>query len=204
MPVEKKIIFYSKANIVKNLLCFLFKVVVGIVFNSGLLIAIGLYNLFISGVNANCAHGLKKNEDSLDDCATYINGGSMIAMSSICYLGYAIFQIVFPSNTTYNLIIAIIIFVASSINILSSFIGILRAKGKTLLVKEYKITKLATALNNLVLAQIAILSFSNITNVDKFNIIIGLIMGSLILFLGIYLIIDGKSKKKIFENILNK
>ncbi len=204
IPIEKRIIFFSKANIIKNLLYFLFKIIVGIIFKSGLLIAIALYNLFIGIVKANCAHGLKKNEDSIHDCTTYIKGGSMIAISSMFYIGYAIIQFIYPSNTKYNLAIAIIIAIVSTISIIISLLGVIRVKGKTMLVREYKITNLATAFNNLVLAQIAILSFSHAEDFNQFNTLIGLIIGAFILLLGIYLVIDGLAKKSVLKKQLKK
>lgn len=199
IPEEKKIVFFGKMNLIKNLLFFLFKIIVGIIFHSWLLIAIALYNLFIGIVKLNCARGLKRNVDSIHDCTTYIHGGGLLAISSIFYVLYAVFQVVYPSNTKYTLIIAIIIALFSTISIVSSIIGVVRTKGKTMLVKEYKMANLAIALNNLVLTQIAILSVTTTGDMSKFNSLIGIIVGSTILLLGLYLMIDGYAKRKILK-----
>ncbi|MBR2969627.1 MAG: hypothetical protein IKC49_01060 [Clostridia bacterium] len=199
IPEEKKIVFFGKVNIIKNLLYFLFKIIVGIIFKSGLLIAIAIYNVLIGVVKANCTHGLKKNQDSIHDCNRYIQGGSIIAISSIFYILYAILQVVYPTNTKYTLVIAIIIALFSTINIVTSIVGAVRAKGKTLLVKEYKLSSLATAFNGLVLTQIAILSVMVTNDMSQYNSIFSIIIGAFILILGLYLIIDGHAKKKVIK-----
>ena len=69
--------------------------------------------------------------------------------------------------------------------------GLIRIKGKTMLIKEYKITNFAIALTNVVLTQIAILSFLEVGNMHYYNSIFGVIVGCIILACGLYLVING-------------
>ena len=64
IPEEKKIIVYGKLAFFKNLFYFLFKILVGVYFNSWFLIAIAIYSLFIGYVKNNCSSGLRKNKEN--------------------------------------------------------------------------------------------------------------------------------------------
>ena len=205
IPESKKIIVYGKLAFFKNLFYFLFKIIVGIVFESWFLIAIAIYSLFIGYVKNNCSRGLLKNKDNINDIYSYIRGGVVLSISSIFYITYTIFQIYYPSNFQYNLIIAIAIATFATYSIAMSIVGIVRAKGKTMLIKEYKFTNFATAFNNLVLTQIALLSISSTSiRMAVYNGIIGVIVGIIILGIGLYLTIDGLIKKHKFYQIVNK
>ena len=205
IPESKKIIVYGKLAFSKNLFYFLFKIVVGIVFESWFLIAIAIYSLFIGYVKNNCSREVLKNKDNINDIYSYIRGGVVLSISSIFYITYTIFQIYYPSNFQYNLIIAIAIATFATYSIAMSIVGIVRAKGKTMLIKEYKFTNFATAFNNLVLTQIALLSISSTSiRMAVYNGIIGVIVGIIILGIGLYLTIDGLIKKHKFYQIVNK
>ena len=205
IPESKKIIVYGKLAFFKNLFYFLFKIIVGIVFESWFLIAIAIYSLFIGYVKNNCSRGLLKNKDNINDIYSYIRGGVVLSISSIFYITYTIFQIYYPSNFQYNLIIAIAIATFATYSIAMSIVGIVRAKGKTMLIKEYKFTNFATAFNNLVLTQIVLLSISSTSiRMAVYNGIIGVIVGIIILGIGLYLTIDGLIKKHKFYQIVNK
>lgn len=205
IPESKKIIVYGKLAFFKNLFYFLFKVIVGIVFRSWFLIAIAIYSLFIGYVKDNCSRGLLKNKDNKKDIHSYIRGGVVLSVSSIFYIIYTIFQIYYPSNFQYNLIIAIAIAAFATYSIAMSIVGIVRAKGKSMLIKEYKFTNFATAFNNIVLTQITLLSVASTSeNIAVFNGIIGVIVGILILGIGLYLTIDGLIKKHKYYEIVKR
>ena len=195
IPEEKKIIVYGKLAFFKNLFYFLFKILVGVYFNSWFLIAIAIYSLFIGYVKNNCSSGLRKNKENIKDIHAYIRGGVVLAISSVFYIVYSVFSIYYPSNFEYNMIIAIAIATFATYSIAISIVGVCKTKGKTMLIKEYKLTNFATAFNNLVLTQIALLSFSNVENSAFYNGLIGICVGVIILGIGLYLMIDGLVKK---------
>lgn len=202
IPEEKKIIVYGKLAFFKNLFYFAFKIAVGIIYRSYFLIAIAIYSLFIAYVKNNCSRGLKRNKENIKDIYSYIRGGAVLAMSSVFYIIYSVFQIYFPSNSQYNIFIAICIAGFSVYSIGMSLWGVIRAKGKTMLIKEYKLTNFATAFNNLVLTQISILSFMTLENVALYNGLIGVAMGLIVLSIGLYLVFDGLNKKRKYYQIV--
>jgi len=203
IPEAKKIIVMGKLAFLKNLLMFSFKIIVGVAFESWFIIAIALYGLCIGFVKNNCAHGLKRNKDSTKDIHSYVTGGTILSISSLIYIVYSYFQIYYPSNSKYTLVIGIIFATFAFASITVSILGLVKARGKTMLIKEYKLTNFATALNSIVLAQIAILSFTSPeVNVALYNGIVGIICGIVILAIGIYLIIDGYVKKRRYERII--
>lgn len=202
IPEEKKIIVYGKLAFFKNLFYFLFKILVGVYFNSWFLIAIAIYSLFIGYVKNNCSSGLRKNKENIKDIHAYIRGGVVLAISSVFYIVYSVFSIYYPSNFEYNMIIAIAIAAFATYSIAISIVGVCKTKGKTMLIKEYKLTNFATAFNNLVLTQIALLSFSNVENSAFYNGLNGICVGVIILGIGFYLMIDGLVKKHRYYKII--
>ena len=204
IPEENKLVAYGKLAFIKNLFYFLFKILVGIIFKSWFLITIALYSLCIGVVKNICSRGLNSKDDKRN-INRYILGGAVLTASSIFYIVYSVFQMFIPTNFSYNIIIAIAIAAFATYSIVVSIIGVVKMRGKSALIKEYKLTNFATAFNNLVLTQIAILSFT--TNADNsfYNGLMGVIVGFIILVTSIYLLIDGvKKKKKYYQEINNK
>lgn len=204
IPEKNKIIFYGKVAFFKNLLFFAFKVIVGLLFKSWFLIAVAIFGLFIGYVKNNCAYGLKKSKDNIKDIQLYIKGGAVLATSSLVYLAYSILQIYIPYNAHYHMSIAIIITVFAVYRILVSVYGMAKVSGKTMLIKEYKLTNFAAAINNVVLSQIAIFSFVKFENSAIYNTILGIVAGSIIFAVGLYLTIDGIMKKRKYYSIIKK
>lgn len=198
IPEKNRLIVYGIGALVKNFFYFLFKVIVGIIFKSPFLIAMAIYNVLIGLVKANCSRGLLKNKDDHKDLKTYIEGGLILTLSSIFYLAYVIIQLFFESNVKYNMFVAIAIAGFACYAITVSIIGVVKNKGKTMIVKEYKLTNFATAFTNVVLAQVAILSFTTDANMYRYNAIIGIIVGSIILLMGLYLTINGFIMRKVY------
>jgi hypothetical protein len=168
-----------------------------------MLIAIALFGMCIGLAKKQCSRGLEKHKDSTKDIPTYIAGGAILTTSSIFYIAYSYFQIYYPSNTRYHMYIAIAIAAFAAYQISVSLTGVIRAKGKTMLIKEYKLTKLAAACNDIVLAQIAILSFTKPgVDVSLYNGVVAVICGSIVLTIGVYLILDGLYKRNKFSKII--
>lgn len=196
IPEKNRTIAYGILALIKNLFYFLFKIVVGIIFKTPLLIAIAIYNLLIGLVKANCSRGLWKNNDNLKDCKTYINGGVILLVSSLFYILYTSNQILNPYNIKFNIVIALIIATFSTISLTISIIGLFKTKGRTMLIREYRFTNFATALTNLVLTQIALLSLMSVPKMQYYNSILGVVIGVVILGFAIYLVIDGINKSR--------
>ena len=205
IPEKNRTIAYGIMALLKNLCYFAFKVIVGIVFKTPLLIAIAIYNLLIGLVKANCSKGLWKNKDDLKDCKTYITGGAILLLSSIFYILYTANLVSNPYGFEYNMPIAILIAGFATYSITVSIIGLFRTKGKTMLIKEYKFTNFATALNNIVLTQMALLSLMSVPNMHRYNAIVGIINGVVILGFGLYLVIHGIITLRVYTTgITNK
>lgn len=205
IPETNRTIAYGFMALVKNLFYFAFKIIVGIVFKTPLLIAVAIYNLLIGLVKANCSRGLWKNKDDLKDLKTYIRGGGILLLSSICYIIYTANQVTNPYGIKYNTVIAIAIAAFATYSITVSIIGLFRTKGKTMLIKEYKFTNFATALNNIVLTQMALLSLMPVKNMNFYNALVGVINGIVILGFGLYLVIHGLIQLRVYTTgITNK
>ncbi len=198
IPEKNRTIVYGFMSLLSNLCIFCFKVFVGIVFKQPLLIAIAIYNILIGLVKANCSRGLWKHKDNLSDCKIYITGGVILSLSSICYIIYTTNQVGNPYGIKYNTIIAIAIAALATYRITVSIMGLFNTKGKTMLIKEYKFTNFATALTNILLTQMALLSLMPIPNMHFYNALIGAIIGIVILAFGLYLTINGIIQLKLY------
>ena len=202
---KNRTIVYGFMALIKNLFYFTFKIIVGILFKTPLLIAVAIYNLLIGLVKANCSRGLLKNKDDLKDLKTYILGGAILLLSSICYIIYTANQVGNPYGIKYTPIIAIAIAAFATYSITVSIIGLFRTKGKTMLIKEYKFTNFATALNNVVLTQMAILALTPVENMNFYNALVGVINGIVILGFGLYIVIHGLIQLRLYTTgITNK
>lgn len=194
--IENRIIMFGKLSIFKYLFYFLFYFCVSYVFKSWFLIAIAIYSLCICFAKANCIRGLSKNQDELKDCESYIRGGAILTGSSIFYLIFIVYQAITPTSFQYSFIVAIAIALYAFYNIVVAVFGLITSKGRTLLVKEYKLTNFAIAFNNMLIAQIAISSFIADSNSMYYNLLLGTICGAITLLIGIYLIFDGRKKQR--------
>lgn len=198
--IENRIIMFGKLSTFKHLFYFLFYICVSYIFESWFLIAIAIYSLCICIVKANCIRGLSKNQDQTKDCKSYIRGGIILTSSSMFYLIFTVYQTFYPSSFQFSFVVALAIALYAAYNILVSVWGLIRSKGRTLLVKEYKLTNFALAFNNMLIAQIAISSFIASSNSAFYNIFLGIICGTITLIIGMYLIIDGAFKKYKIKN----
>ncbi len=200
IPERNRTIVYGLMSLLKNLCFFAFKIIVGIVYRTPLLIAVAIYNLLIGLVKANCSRGLLKNKDNFKDCKTYIIGGATLFLSSIFYIIYTANQVNIPVDRHFNLVIAILIAGFAAFRVVMSVGGLIRIKGKTMLIKEFKITNFAIALTNVVLTQIAILSLLEVPNMHYYNSIFGVIVGFIIHVFGLYLVINGLLHIKVYTS----
>ena len=205
IPEKNKFVIFGIAALITNSFYFIFKVVVGIIFNAPILIAMAIYNMIIAIVKANCSKGLLNNKDEYKDTKTYIQNGIILTISSIFYITYAVFLSIFESNTKFHMIIAIAIAAFACFDITKSIISLIKFTGRTMIVKQYKLVNLAKAFNNIVLAQIAILSFTTDYNTYQYNSILGVIVGTIILGIGLYLVINGFMHLRVYTTgITNK
>ena len=198
IPEKNRTIAYAIIAVFKNLLFFAFKIIVGIIFKTPLLIVIAVYNLLVGVIMANCSRRLLKQNDDLKDCQAYILGGVILLVSSILYIVYNIYQVGNPYNIEYNMPIAIVIASMAAFTVAMSINGLVKTKGRTMLIQEYKFTKFATALNNIVLTQIALLAIFQVPNMHYYNSIVGTINGLVILGFGLYIIVSGLIKLKVY------
>ena len=205
IPEKNRTIAYGIMALLKNLCYFAFKITVGILFKTPLLIAIAVYNLLIGLVKANCSRGLWKNKDDLKDIKTYIRGAAILILSSISYIIYTANQVGNPYGIQYNTIIAIAIAAFAAYSVTLSITGLYHTIGKTMLIKQYKFTNFSTALTNLVLTQIAILSLMPVARMNFYNALLGIVVGSVILGFGLYMLIHGLIHLRVYTTgITNK
>lgn len=151
-----------------------------------------------------CYKSINRYDDSLKTLQKFRNGGLILTAASLCYIGYSTFMIFVPTNFQYGMIISIAIATFSFTNLVLATIGIVKTKGKNILLREIKVTNLAAALTNIVLTQIAILSFTFAEDASLYNGLMGIGVGFIILIMGVVLSIRGQNKIIKFKELENK
>ena len=205
IPEKNRTIAYGFMSFLFNVFFFIFKILVGIVFETPLLIAIAIYNFLIGYVKVNCSKGLLKHKDTLEDFRAYLFGGSVLVVSSALYIVYTANLVGNPYGIKYTPSIAVVIAAFAAYRIIISLYGLCKTKGRTMLIKEYKVANFASALTNIILTQMAILSFMPIPNRYFYNSLVGVIVGCVILVFGLYLVLHGLIQLKVYTTgVTNK
>ncbi|WAO22427.1 MULTISPECIES: hypothetical protein [Listeriaceae] len=125
-----------------------------------------------------------------DQRKSYRSIGWMILFSSIMFIVFC--SVLTISNTAikYDPHIAVIIATVTFTELVLSIHGIINArKDKKLIMEAVKLTNFASALISLALTQAALLSFAYDGNVVGYNMISGLLFGTISGFIGIYMIL---------------
>ena len=131
----------------------------------------------------------------------YIKSGILIIIASILFINYSIVVMKLHLNSSYHMYVAILIATVTFTDIAIATIGIIKAKKKNDLETEIlKYINLSTALISLSLTQTSILSFTmKNQDMSNWNGIGGIVMGSLVCSIGIYMAVNG-TIKRINEN----
>ncbi len=192
--LAQRTVFFARITSFFNFVWFTFRLITGICFNSIFLIVSAGFSFCNGSVRRMCYKSIKQYDSSLKTLLKFRNGGIILTLASLCYIGYSTFMIFIPTNFHYGMIISIAIAAFSFTNLILAIIGIVKTKGKNVLLREIKVTNLAAALTNIVLTQIAILSFSSTADASLYNGLMGIGVGFIILIMGIVLSILGQNK----------
>lgn len=202
--LAQRTVFFARITSFFNFVWFAFRLITGICFNSIFLIVSAGFSFCNGSVRRMCYKSINRYDDSLKTLQKFRNGGLILTAASLCYIGYSTFMIFVPTNFQYGMIISIAIATFSFTNLVLAIIGIVKTKGKNILLREIKVTNLAAALTNIVLTQIAILSFTFAEDASLYNGLMGIGVGFIILIMGVVLSIRGQNKIIKFRELENK
>lgn len=126
----------------------------------------------------------------MDQRKSYRSIGWMILFSSIMFIVFCSVLTISDTAIKYDPHIAVIIATVTFTELVLSIQGIINArKDKKLIMEAVKLTNFASALISLALTQAALLSFAYDGNAVGYNMISGLLFGTISGFIGIYMIL---------------
>ncbi|KMT62289.1 hypothetical protein X559_1334 [Paenilisteria newyorkensis] len=166
------------------------KIVLGVFSLSFILIINAFFNMGMAVAKYLAVKTHRTSVTEMDQRKSYRSIGWMILFSSIMFIVFC--SVLTISNTAikYDPHIAVIIATVTFTELVLSIHGIINArKDKKLIMEAVKLTNFASALISLALTQAALLSFAYDGNVVGYNMISGLLFGTISGFIGIYMIL---------------
>lgn len=128
----------------------------------------------------------------------YTDIGICVIVASILFINYSIAVMKMHLNSTYHMYVSLLIATVTFTDIALAVVGIVKAKKKKDIENEMlKYVNLSTALISLVLTQKSILSFTNDgQDMSFYNGLGGIVIGSIVCTIGIYMAIKGRIQEK--------
>lgn len=166
------------------------KIVLGVFSLSFILIINAFFNMGMAVAKYLAVKTHRTSVTEMDQRKSYRSIGWMILFSSIMFIVFC--SVLTISNTVikYDPHIAVIIATVTFTELVLSIHGIIHArKDKKLIMEAVKLTNFASALISLALTQAALLSFAYDGNAVGYNMISGLLFGTISGFIGIYMIL---------------
>lgn len=132
--------------------------------------------------------------------------GGVLCFAALCYIGYMVQYVLFPSDLRrYGSLTSVVIVAVSGVEVAFALVGIFRArKDKDLLMEGLKCVNLVSSLIAVVTAEAVVLTFfSDLgltagVNTAFINALFGLTLGLVSLTVGIYITTKAKRLKKDF------
>lgn len=139
------------------------------------------------------------NEIEKEKQAKAITVSILIIISGVFFTFYMARLFFIDNSKTYGLIFSIAIAFFSFTELAISIYNFVKAKKRNdLLLKSLRGCSLASSCYAITLTQVALLSATNSTN-NFYNAVTGVIFGSFVVLIGIYLLIDNSLNKKTKE-----
>lgn len=196
MSLKDKNNIFIKLSYYKNFLVGVSKIILSIMSMSLSLFISSFYNL---GIGIAKRNSIKVSKKSLYN--KYINVGIIVIVSSLIYVAYSIYRLIFGMNPNYHMYVGIGIAAVTFTDLTLAIIGIVKARKRQDMQSEVlKFIKLSTALISLSLTQTALLSFTIEGDISVYCAGGGILFGVFAGIVGIYMIrYIVKNKAKIVE-----
>lgn len=183
IPYETKLLYTTTVTMTAGLVMTMGKIIFG-VFTDIILCAVGAFNLMLLIAKLGCVIGIRKNK-------TFNNRNTFTAI--FLFFGGLLYSVYMSLNLLldipqdgYSMVTAIIIATISFTELAIAIYGLIRTKEKGHYYRNIKIISFASSLIAIMTAQIAILSFTNETDVSHFNSYSGIAVGGITMLLAIY------------------
>ncbi len=180
---RRRIILFTRSSMIWNIIVALYKISLAYMSHSVLILLYAFYDISLIITKTTFIKKLK------DESERYYIVGLIVMASSILYIIYSIRILAGESPIRYNLYLSIAITVISVLDLVLAIVGIKHARKRMNLEEETsKLISLATSLISLSLTPTAIMSFTKIDNVTFYMGVLGVIFGTLSVFIGIYML----------------
>lgn len=202
LPYEEKMVYTVRVSMSMNLLLAVGKVVFGLFYGFLFCIA-GMVNGFIFLSKYECFLGIRNTKRSFKERNNRIF--LFLLLASLIYTLYMARLVFFDIKVyDYTVFVGILIALVSFSEMGIAIYGLIRTKRSWHYHRDIKIINFCSAMTAIVLAQVAIMSFTNVKDAYFLNGITGMGVGIIMLFLSIFIYfapvvsINGR-EKNIYE-----
>jgi membrane protein len=196
----------GKISIISNLCVAFFKMIMGIFTASIFLFISAFYSVGCGVGRLTYFIGISKSKTEKDELKYYFRISIILFFTSVLYIVYMIRLFFIPSNSHYSSIVGIALSTISVWEMFFAIRGLIKShKNNDLLLSGLKAISVATALLSIVLAQIAILSFT-LPDVDCsfYNAIAGTFFGGICIMISIAMFYRYiRHKRRLVDKIKN-
>lgn len=196
----------GKISIISNLCVAFFKMIMGIFTASIFLFISAFYSVGCGVGRLTYFIGISKSKTEKDELKYYFRISIILFFTSVLYIVYMIRLFFIPSNSHYSSIVGIALSTISVWEMFFAIRGLIKShKNNDLLLSGLKAISVATALLSIVLAQIAILSFT-LPDVDCsfYNAIAGTFLGGICIMISIAMFYRYiRHKRRLVDKIKN-
>lgn len=175
------------------------KLIMGIFSLSFFTCASSFYSFGMIGAKCIALLGIRKAKNKNEQYQYYLCSGVVLIVSSLLYIIYSIRLFRYPITSSYHLYVAIGIAAVTFAEIGLNIKGVIVTRhNHTLLIHSIKMINLSASLIALVLTQTALLSVTaevDSIEISKANGVTGILMGTVAILLGSYMIYRAKRLK---------
>lgn len=185
LPYEEKMLYTTRVSMSMNFLLAIGKVIFGLFY--GFLFCIsGMVNGFIFLSKHECFMGIKNTKRRFRERNNRIS--MFLFVASVIYTLYMARLVFFDVKVyDYTMFIGLVIAAVSFTEMGVAIYGLIRTKRSGHYYRDIKIINFCSAMTAIVLTQVAVMSFTNVSNANMLNGITGMAIGIVILLLSIFI-----------------
>lgn len=187
---DQRSIYSTNISIVLNILMFIGKITLSLIFNIYFLIS-GIINLVVCFSKIICLKGINKDYKYIKKYNKLI--GLCLIIAGLFYSLYMT-RLIFTDIEifNYNIVLGISIALVSFIELSVAVVGIFRIKEKGNYFINIKLINISTALTAISLTELALMSFAYNGDSRLIDGLFGIIIGFIIVLIGLYILISFK------------
>lgn len=202
---SKRTNFNGKVTMIANFVWASLKFVFGIFTASYFFCISALYTIGVGFAKKTYFNGLEYKMNINKANKYYARMAGILLLANLIHIVYMVRLFFYPSNFNYGMIVSISIAALSFTEVGLAIAGLIKSNRRNdLLLSGFKSISLNTALQSIVLTQIAIMSFAEAGDSSKYNALSGCIFGGMCIMITLFMFMKSYRIKKTTGITINK